>query len=286
MEVMPILKNIDNILSEWGGLVRGKMIEVYGPDGCGKTTFAMLCEKAAQRLGLSVAHIDVESSLVPDRATALGVDMEKLTWLRPETGEEALSAATRFCQEKYGLVVIDSVAGMVSKSTLETLQDKLQDDEFGEAGGQYAQVAGMMARTLGTLRQKAAQGNTAIILINQIRAVFNKFGMGPDTDSFGGYSIKHYVDSRFEIRRVSWIKYSNRVIGFRSKIRAPHKNRFAIPNREGFFNISFDKEFAYIGELDNMVERGELEERGGFYLWRDKKFRGNKVPPELIKEIE
>ncbi len=284
-ETIKILPNIDNVLSMWGGLVRGSMVEIYGPEGGGKTTFALLCEKAAQKAGLKVGHIDVEFSLVDERATELGVDLEKLDWRKPESGEEALSAAVKMAQDGYGLIVIDSVAGLVPKSQLETLQDKIQDDEFGESGGQYAPVAGILARTLAILRQKISLSKTSVILINQIRANFQKFGMGPETDSFGGYAIKHYVDSRFELRRVSWIKYSNKVIGFRAKIRAPHKNRFAIPNREGFFNVAFDDAFKYVGTLENMVEMGQVESKGGFYLVDGCKFRGNKVPEEIIKII-
>ena len=112
----------------------------------------------------------------------------------------------------------------------------LNTDEL-EFGGQWAKVASLLAQTLSKIRNAAYHGNTCVIFINQIRAKINKFGNGPETDSFGGYALKHYVSARFEIRRVAWIKYGTEVIGFKLRIRAPKKNRFATPNRDGYIDI-------------------------------------------------
>ena len=224
--------SIDKILSYKGGFTRDHLYEVFGPDGCGKTTFASLCIAAAQDQGLTCGYIEVEY-IDKDHAAYLGVDLEKLDIRYPETAEEALSAVLEMSMAEYDLIIVDSVAGMVT-------QAQRDSEEVGETG-QFAQIAGLLGRELSKIKSKAKESHSVIILINQIRAKFDGgFGFGPKTESFGGFTLKHITSARFEIRRVSWIKYAQKTVGFKLRIRAPHKNRFACPNIDGYIDVIFD----------------------------------------------
>lgn len=234
-DVIPINPEIDNILSEDGGLVRGAMFELYGPDGEGKSTFAMISTVAAQKIGLKVGWIDVEYSFNESHAKFFGVNIEDLDLYMPEVGEDALEKVFEMCNIGYGLVVVDSVAGLVPRAVDEA-------EHIGDSK-QFAQVASLLAQSIPKIRKAAYNGNTCILFLNQIRAKIQKFGMGPPTESFGGFTLKHCVSGRFEIRKVAWIKYSTETIGFKVRIRAPKKNRFAPPNRDGYLDIIVDHNF-------------------------------------------
>ena len=237
IDVIPVHTDIDKILSYEGGLVRGAMYEVYGPDGEGKSTLAILVAIAAQRIGLKVGWMDVEYSFNSDHARFFGLNFpeeyqeegELWNYFAPLNGEEAMDKVDEWCKEGYGLIVVDSVGGLVPKAVDEA-------EHIGDSR-QFAQVASLLAQSLPKIRKSAHYGNTAIMFLNQIRAKFIKFGVGPPTESFGGYTLKHTVSARFEIRKVAWIKYSTDTIGFKLRIRAPKKNRFAPPNRDGYLDI-------------------------------------------------
>lgn len=223
---------IDTILSYSGGFVRDHLYEVFGKDGCGKTTFACLCIAAAQRQGLTCGYIEVEYI---DKAHAeyLGVDIDKLDIRYPETAEEALSYVLEMLGSEYDLIILDSVAGMVTEAQRES-------QEVGETG-QFAQIAGLLGRELSKIKSKAKESHSVVLFTNQIRAKFDSgFGFGPKTDSFGGHTLKHNCSARFEIARVAWIKYGTKTVGAKLKLRAPHKNRFACPNQDGYVDVIFD----------------------------------------------
>jgi len=223
---------VDKILSYKGGFVRDHLYEIFGPDGGGKTTFAILCIAAAQRQGLTVGYIEVEY-IDRDHAEYLGVDLEKLDIRSPDTAEEALEAVLEMSMNNYDLIILDSVAGMVTRVQREA-------EEVGETG-QFAQIAGLLGRELSKIKSIVKESHTVVLLMNQIRAKFDGgFGFGPKTDSFGGFTLKHITSARFEIRRVAWIKYSQRVVGMKVRFKAPHKNRFACPNQDAFIDIIFD----------------------------------------------
>lgn len=256
--VIPVYPDIDRIFSVYGGLVRGHLYEVYGPDGEGKTTLAAIIAGAAQRLGLKVGWVDVEYSLDFDHAKFLGVNMDELDHYLPEVGEDALDKVTEMCNDSYGLVVCDSVGGLVPRAMDET-------ENLGESR-QFGQVARLLAEACPKIRKKAYYGKTAVIFINQIRAKIQKFGMGPPTESFGGYSLKHMVSARFEIRRVAWIKYSTDVVGCKLRLRAPKKNRLAPPARDGYIDVIFDHDSPSIEEMNRR--------------------RKTKIEPIKVREIE
>lgn len=240
MDVIPIHSNIDSILSNYGGLVRGFMYEFFGPDADGKTTLAILIMCAAQRIGLKVGYIEAEY-LDEEHAKFFGLDIDSIDKVEPETAEEGLSEIIRMCDEGHGLIIVDSVVGLVPEAQLE-----------GEVGdtGKWAQLASLLSRELPRINKKAKRNKTAIIFINQIRANIQKFGMGPTTTPPAGYALKHYTSARFEVRRVAWIKYADKTIGFKMRLRAPKKNRFATPNRDGYLDIICDHEAPAGDELN------------------------------------
>lgn len=240
--------NVDNIISREGGFKQGHLFEVYGPDGSGKTTFAILLMASAQKQGLQVGYIEVEY-LDKEHAEHFGLDWDALDIRSPETAEEALGYVMEMCNSGYGLVVLDSVAGMAT-------EEQMEAEEIG-ATGQYAQIASLLAKELPKIKSLARKNNTCVIFTNQIRANIQRFGMGPETQSYGGYTLKHTVSARFEIRRVSWIKYSDKVIGYKMKIRAPQKNRFAPPNRDGYLDIICDHDINM--EKINLKRKTKIE---------------------------
>lgn len=241
-DTIKISKEVDKILSYEGGFLRGFMYEISGPDGCGKTTFATLCAAAAQRQGLKVGFIEIEK-LNKEHAEFLGVDLEALDLRRPDCAEGAIEMILEMAGNNYGLIILDSVGSMVTR-------EQLDEDEVGKAG-KWAQIAGLLAKELPKVEDAVYLGNTALIFLNQIRAKFDKgFGFGPKTDSCGGFKIKHTVSARFEIRRTGWIsavvkpKEAAQPIGFRMRLRAPHKNRFACPNRSVYITVLFDHDLS------------------------------------------
>lgn len=240
-DTIKIAPDIDKVLSYEGGFLRGFMYEIAGPDGCGKTTFAMLCVAEAQRQGLTVGWIEIEKLNI-GHAAFLGVDVEELDLRRPENAENAIEIILEMCYNDYGMVILDSVGSMVTK-------EQLEEDEVGKSG-KWAQVAGLLGRELQKVEDAALNGNTALIFLNQIRAKFDRgFGFGPKTQSFGGFTLMHTVSARFEVRRTGWITAvvvsgkPAETIGAKFKIRAPHKNRFACPNRSAYFDVIFDHDF-------------------------------------------
>lgn len=244
---IPLHPEVDKIISYQGGFPLGHMFEIFGPDGEGKTTLALLLAASAQRMGLKVGWVDIEFGFNADHARFFGVEMpedykqdsDKWHYVAPTTGEEAMDTVLKMCQDGYGLVIADSVGGLVPAAMLE------------DNSKQFGQVASLLAKTLPAIRMAAHYGNTAVVLINQIRAKIVKFSpQGPTTESFGGYTLKHTVDARFEIRKVAWIKYSTNTIGFKLRIRAPKKNRFAPAARDGYLDVICDHEAPSLDDIN------------------------------------
>ncbi len=251
---------IDRVLSGTG-LPRGVITELSGPDGSGKTTLAFLLGAAAQKMGLKVGYIDVEYALrrakQREHAKFLGFDVDKVDFggYKP-TAEEQASEIMRMCTEHYGLVILDSVAGLLPAAKIERMERQLEDEEFGSnSGGQFGRVAAFLSETLPFITREAALGDTALLFINQMRANIPKArgpfaAMGPKELPYGGYALKHFSFIRAEIRRVAWIKYSTKVIGFRAKVVCPWKNRFVPPQQQAFIDLIFDHEAPSMDELN------------------------------------
>ena len=229
MKIIPIAPQINNIIGK-GGFHKGHLLEIFGADGGGKTTLAILAMCSAQQMGEKVGYLELEY-LDREHAEYFGLDLDNVDIRRPETAEETFTNLIEMQEAGYGLIIVDSVAGMVTEEQSER--------EVGE-GGQYAPIATFLAKEISRINRLARLNNNCVIFTNQIRSNIQKFGMGADTKPYGGYALGHFVSARFEVRRVSWIKSSDKVIGFKMRIRAPHKNRFAPPNREGYLDIIFD----------------------------------------------
>ena len=270
-----ISKAVDAVLSKEGGLPGGLLVELAGPDGSGKSTMALLAVANTQKNGGQCAYVDVEHSLNPDYASSFGVDLENLTLSNPETGEEALNSVYEYCNAGYALVIVDSVAGLVTQRMLE-----------GEAGDAHmAEVARLLAMELPKIVQRAAKNKTTIIFINQVRAkISTGWGGGGETETtFGGFALKHFCGIRLDIRRVSWLKYSTKVVGFKSRVRAK-KNRYAPPYRDAFLNVKFDPEAPAIDLKESLIEEGKITKLGGKYRYKGKAYSSQELNEVLAKE--
>ncbi len=247
---------IDDILG--GGLPIGKITDLHGSNGAGKTTFSLDCMAAAQAEGKEVVYIDVEHCMDPDYAKYRGVDLDKLIICQPETAEEAIDALDEACSYSAGLVILDSVGGLITEEEL-------------EGNKSQAPVARLLAKRLKATVQHATRGQTAVLFINQIRKKIGQT-MGSNQDSTGGEALKHFASIRVSMTRVGWIKFQDKVVGFHSKVRAV-KNRFYPPYREVSYYVTFDPSSPDVGAIKNYVSLGLVTQKsGGHYEYNGTKF--------------
>jgi len=224
-------KNID-ALTGIGGIPRGRIVEIYGPEGGGKTTLALQVIAEAQRMGGMVAYIDAEQALNIDYARALGVDVDKMLISQPDSGEDALEIALTLTRSGGIMaIVIDSVAALVPKSELE---GNVGDAQMGLQARMMSQVMRMMTGAVNST-------DTAMIFINQVREKIGVMFGNPETTS-GGRALKFYSSLRLDVRRISQIKKGDVIIGQNVKVRSI-KNKLSAPYRDAEICLHYGKGF-------------------------------------------
>lgn len=242
-----------------GGLPRGRITEIYGPESSGKTTLCLSVIAEAQRLGGLCAFIDMEHALDPLYADKIGVDIDNLYISQPDTGEQALDIVEALIRSgAMDVVVLDSVAALVPRAEIE-----------GEMGASHVGLqARLMSQALRKIAGAIQQTNTSMIFTNQLREKVGIMFGNPETTT-GGRALKFYSSIRIDIRRVQSIKQGQDIVGNRTRVKIT-KNKVAPPFRQAEFDIMFGEGFSKSGDIIDLgVELGVVEKRGAFYRYND-----------------
>jgi recombination protein RecA len=240
-----------------GGVPRGRIIEIFGPESSGKTTLASHIVAEAQKLGGVCAYIDAEHAMDPDYAKALGVDIDNLLISQPDTGEQGLEICESLVRSgKIAVVVIDSVAALTPKDEIE-----------GDMGAQHmGKQARLMSQALRKLTAIVSKSNTVVIFINQIRMQIGVMFGNPETTP-GGKALKFYSSIRLDIRRIAQIKKGEEVVGSRTRVKVV-KNKVAAPFKQTEFDIIYGEGISLEGELIALGEKlGIMTKSGTSYSY-------------------
>jgi recombination protein RecA len=238
-----------------GGIPRGRIVEIYGPESSGKTTLALHCIAEAQKRGGTCAFIDAEHALDPIYARKLGVDVDNLLISQPDAGEQALEIADTLVRSgAVDILVVDSVAALVPRAELE-----------GEMGDSHVGLhARLMSQALRKLTGSVSKSHTTLIFLNQIRLKIGVMFGNPETTT-GGNALKFYASIRLDIRRIGQIKDKEEVVGNQTRVKVV-KNKLAPPFRQVEFDIMYGEGISKMGELVDLGVKGNLVEKSGAWF--------------------
>ena len=266
-----------------GGVPRGRIVEIYGPEASGKTTLALHVVASAQKNGGDAAYIDVEHALEPAYAQALGVDIDSLLISQPDTGEQALDITESLVRSgAVDVVVVDSVAALIPRSELE-----------GEVGDTVVgALARLMSQAMRRLAGAISKNNCTVIFINQLRQKIGVMYGNPETTP-GGLALKYYASVRLDVRRTETIKVNGENIGSRTRVKVV-KNKVAPPFKEAEFDIIYGEGISRIGEIVDMGVKLDIIEKGGaWFTVNGQRIQGRdgvkeylKSNPEICDDIE
>jgi len=244
-----------------GGVPRGRIVEIYGPESGGKTTLALHIVAEAQKNSGYAAFLDVEHALDPEYAKALGVNTEDLLVSQPDTGEQALEITETLVRSgALDVIVLDSVAALVPKAEL--------DGEMGDS--HMGLQARLMSQALRKLTGTVSRSNTCVIFINQIREKIGVMFGNPETTP-GGRALKFYSSQRLEIRRITTIKNGTDPVGNRVRVKVV-KNKVAPPFKMAEFDIMYGQGISYIGDVLDLAVTGDIVQKmGAWYAYKDEK---------------
>ncbi|SFM30136.1 recombination protein RecA [Ectothiorhodospira mobilis] len=267
-----------------GGLPRGRVVEIFGPESSGKTTLTLQVIAECQKQGGTAAFVDAEHALDPTYAQALGVDVDNLLVSQPDTGEQALEIADMLVRSgAVDVVVVDSVAALTPKAEIE-----------GEMGDAHVGLqARLMSQALRKLTANIKRSNTLVVFINQIRMKIGVMFGNPETTT-GGNALKFYSSVRLDIRRTGGIKKGDEVIGNETRVKVV-KNKVAPPFREAHFEILYGEGISRLGEIIDMgVKDGLIDKAGAWYSYKGERIGQGKDNartylkdhPEIAQAIE
>ncbi|AFN77183.1 recombinase RecA [Stutzerimonas nitrititolerans] len=267
-----------------GGLPKGRIVEIYGPESSGKTTLTLSVIAAAQRMGSTCAFVDAEHALDPDYAGKLGVNVDDLLVSQPDTGEQALEITDMLVRSNaVDVIIVDSVAALVPKAEIE-----------GEMGDAHVGLqARLMSQALRKITGNIKNANCLVIFINQIRMKIGVMFGSPETTT-GGNALKFYASVRLDIRRTGAVKEGDEVVGSETRVKVV-KNKVAPPFRQAEFQILYGKGIYRNGEIIDLgVQQGLVEKSGAWYAYKGSKIGQGKANaakyleenPEIGQEIE
>ncbi|WP_019624483.1 recombinase RecA [Thioalkalivibrio thiocyanoxidans] len=267
-----------------GGVPRGRVVEIYGPESSGKTTLTLQVVAEAQKLGGTAAFVDAEHALDPTYAEKLGVNVDDLLVSQPDTGEQALEIADMLVRSgAVDVVIVDSVAALTPKAEIE-----------GEMGDSHVGLqARLMSQALRKLTANIKRSNTLVIFINQIRMKIGVMFGSPETTT-GGNALKFYSSVRMDIRRIGAIKKGDEVIGNETRVKVV-KNKMAPPFKEAYFEILYGEGISRVGEIIEMgVKEGLIDKAGAWYSYNGERIGQGKENarqylkdnPHIAEEVE
>ncbi|AXY60283.1 MULTISPECIES: recombinase RecA [Acinetobacter] len=267
-----------------GGLPKGRIVEIYGPESSGKTTMTLQAIAQCQKAGGTCAFIDAEHALDPQYARKLGVDIDNLLVSQPDNGEQALEIADMLVRSgAIDMIVVDSVAALTPRAEIE-----------GEMGDSHMGLqARLMSQALRKITGNAKRSNCMVIFINQIRMKIGVMFGSPETTT-GGNALKFYASVRLDIRRVGQVKEGDEIVGSETKVKVV-KNKMAPPFREALFQILYGKGVNHLGELVDLAVAQELVQKAGaWYSYKGEKIGQGKnnvirhleENPQIVQELD